>query len=125
MVETPPNLLPSHPWSALISHFWLLKCLSEHGYDFTCVRSSPVLVNATGSNSPHLYVAISPQHKFWDEIVHTMSYLQVQQKRQLSGMEEFWSVRVVKPSKGVDVWVCAFNSLHRTLLLCKHSQQLV
>ena len=42
-----------------------------------------------------------------------MSYLQVQQKRQLEGMEEFWSVGVAQPSTEVDVWVCLQQCFHR------------
>ena len=40
---------------------------------------------------PFFSSLLSPfQHKFTDEIVHAMSYMQIQQKRQLTGMEEFW-----------------------------------
>lgn len=54
-----------------------------------------------------------------------MSYLQVQQKRQLEGMEEFWSVGVAQFSTGVDVWVCLQQFSYATnvsVLSCKHSQ---
>jgi len=76
-------------------------------------------------DDPQNCVSLIVEHKFTDEIVHTMSYLQVQQKRQLEGMEEFWSVGVAQFSTGVDVWVCLQQFSYATnvsVLSCKHSQ---
>ena len=37
-------------------------------------------------------VSLVVEHKFADEIVHAINYMHTLQKRQIAGMEEFWSV---------------------------------